>query len=116
MQLYRDTCQSISIRKSGYSVICAKVIYLIPFTVEDSTGRVSFDITQGPEISIGDVAYFLLFFVKDKLSCQRFTVVPADILPVALYQVEVSQDIENKDDSYNGRRSLVRFASIKTVF
>jgi hypothetical protein len=105
MQFFRDSCELLKYRTTCSSLICAKVIQLSPFTVEDWSDRISFEIdSEEKNISVGDCAYFLLNFIQGEFVCERYTLVPDQLIEVHRYQVEESQAKEF--DSNDGRRSL----------
>uniref|UniRef100_A0AC34GP52 Mediator of RNA polymerase II transcription subunit 20 n=1 Tax=Panagrolaimus sp. ES5 TaxID=591445 RepID=A0AC34GP52_9BILA len=101
MHFFRDSCESLRYRSEGASLICAKVICLSPFTVQDWSGRASFEINGDFNISLGDCAFFLLSPIKDKFVCQRVTIIPEQLLEVARFLAEESQAIQRKENVKN---------------
>uniref|UniRef100_A0A914YVD5 Mediator of RNA polymerase II transcription subunit 20 n=1 Tax=Panagrolaimus superbus TaxID=310955 RepID=A0A914YVD5_9BILA len=85
MHFFRDSCESLRYRTEGVSLICAKVIELSPFTVQDWSGKASFEVNIDLNISLGDCAFFLLSLIKNQFVCERVTVIPEQLLEVARY-------------------------------
>uniref|UniRef100_A0A1I7ZJ35 DUF295 domain-containing protein n=1 Tax=Steinernema glaseri TaxID=37863 RepID=A0A1I7ZJ35_9BILA len=91
MPLFRDDCASVKTRPSGCSCICAKIVAIHPVpVVEDESGRCELDaLPQDAIAEVGDFAYFFVKCGAEPLRCRRMTVIPAELFPVAQYQLDL---------------------------
>lgn len=98
MKLYRDDCSSVSCRLSGWTCVFARIVSIKPLEVEDETGRLSLkpvdDNLLTGDIRCNDYCYLLLDTTARPITCIRITVVPAQIAPLAQYQLKHARYLE----------------------
>ncbi|VDN53867.1 unnamed protein product [Dracunculus medinensis] len=94
MILYRDDCNSVKERHVGLSCVFARIASVNPFRIEDSVGSLVLGSVEDGIYEVDDYCYFLLETSSRPLHCKRVTVVPAEIEPVAMFQLNQFRSIQ----------------------
>ncbi|KAK0407402.1 hypothetical protein QR680_019178 [Steinernema hermaphroditum] len=97
MPLYRDDCASAKMRSSGSTCICARITSIQPtIVIEDKSGSCVLDTFPSDSIAeVGDLCYCFVRCGAEPLRCRRLTVIPPEMFPVALYQLELFRRNQN---------------------
>lgn len=103
MKVYRDDCSSALCRSDGWTCVFARIVSVEPLEVEDRTSRLLLS-SIAEDISIenihcDDYCYLLLDTTVRPIRCTRITVVPAEIVPLAQYQLKLVRDLEERQCS-----------------
>uniref|UniRef100_A0A915PFY8 DUF7930 domain-containing protein n=1 Tax=Setaria digitata TaxID=48799 RepID=A0A915PFY8_9BILA len=96
MKLYRDDCLSALCRSDGWTCVFARILSVEPLEVDDGISRLLLSCTADVigDVQCDDYCYLLLDTTVRPIRCMRVTVVPAEIAPLAEYQLKYVRDLE----------------------
>ena len=101
MKFSRGCCCSLESGEHDFALVYATIIEIGPksITIEDSTGSIDIQIQGEIQLELNSCAYFLINCTTNPFFCERYTLVPQELGPVADYQLYTSSNWKENNGS-----------------